>query len=39
MRAIPSYIYFYMYYDYVIDRPQGNGGVWDIPKVLRGVAE
>ena len=23
----------------VIDRPQGSCGVWDIPKVLRGVAE
>ena len=24
---------------YVIDRPQGSCGVWDIPKVLRGGAE
>ena len=24
---------------YVIDRPQGSCGVWDIPKVLRGEAE
>ena len=27
------------HYVYVIDRPQGSCGVWDIPKVLRGEAE
>ena len=33
-----QYIQIYTYM-YVIDRPQGSCGVWDIPKVLRGVAE